>query len=102
MQFRAWFRGLVATCWLMVAIASGQALVVEERPSPTMPRSPWSRLPEEQTYTPVPVELSPEEQINISVYENANRGVVNITTKTESDEGFMLRAVPGKGTGSGA
>ena len=49
-----------------------------------------------------PARLTPEELINISVYEKANRGVVNITTTTVSRDNFMLMPVPGKGTGSGA
>lgn len=44
--------------------------------------------------------LSPEEVINVNVYETANRGVVNITTRVS--EGIFLLEVASEGTGSGA
>jgi len=48
-----------------------------------------------------PEELSQDEQINVSVYENVNRGVVNITTRG-AREGFFLQEVPTEGAGSGS
>jgi S1-C subfamily serine protease len=48
-----------------------------------------------------PEELSQDEQVNISVYENVNRGVVNITTRG-AREGFLLLEVPTEGAGSGS
>jgi S1-C subfamily serine protease len=49
-----------------------------------------------------PDELSVEEQINIAVYENVNRGVVHITTRGVRSEGFFLLDVPTEGAGSGS
>ncbi len=46
--------------------------------------------------------LSPEEVINIAVYEKINKGVVNITTRSTRVDGFFLLAIPEEGTGSGA
>jgi S1-C subfamily serine protease len=47
-------------------------------------------------------EFTPEERTNIAVYERANRGVVNITTRSaRHDELFMLE-VPTEGAGSGS
>jgi S1-C subfamily serine protease len=46
--------------------------------------------------------LTPEELINIHVYEGANRGVVNITTRTVSYDRFFMFPTPGEGAGSGA
>jgi S1-C subfamily serine protease len=46
-------------------------------------------------------DLTPEEQTNIRVYEGANRGVVNIVTRTVSYNSFMLPS-PGEGAGSGS
>lgn len=43
---------------------------------------------------------SPEERINIGVYETANRGVVNITTRTVVQEFFF--EAPREGSGSGS
>ena len=45
--------------------------------------------------------LSPEEAVNVLVYEKCNRGVVNITTKTLRSDGFFLLEGPSEGTGSG-
>ncbi len=48
-----------------------------------------------------PEEFSQDEQVNISVYENVNRSVVNITTRG-AGEGFFLMEVPTEGAGSGS
>ena len=48
-----------------------------------------------------PDELSQDEQVNVAVYENVNRGVVNITTRG-AREGFLLLEVPTEGAGSGS
>ncbi len=47
------------------------------------------------------LELTPEEQISVAVYENTNRSVVNITTKVVRGEGFLLE-VTSEGAGSGS
>ena len=49
-----------------------------------------------------PGEYSADEQINIAVYENVNRGVVNINTKTTRGEAFFLFELYSEGAGSGA
>jgi S1-C subfamily serine protease len=46
-------------------------------------------------------ELTPEERVNIRVYENTNRSAVNITTRTLRTD-FWRLPVPSEGTGSGA
>ena len=48
-----------------------------------------------------PSDLSPEEYVNIAVYENANRGVVNISTKGLQGDRFLWIEIPSKGEGSG-
>lgn len=48
------------------------------------------------------VEYTPDEQVNIAVYEKANRGVVHITTRTSRPEGVFMVEVPAKGEGSGS
>lgn len=45
---------------------------------------------------------SPEERVNISVYEKNNRSVVNITTRTVRPDYFMQAEVAADGTGSGS
>jgi S1-C subfamily serine protease len=49
-----------------------------------------------------PANLTPEELTNVRVYEGANRGVVNITTRTVSYDRFFMFATPGEGAGSGS
>ncbi len=48
--------------------------------------------------------LTPEELVNVSVYENVNRSVVNIGTKTLRNGAFLFFdvEVPGEGAGSGS
>jgi S1-C subfamily serine protease len=46
-------------------------------------------------------EYTPDERVNIQVYEDANRGVVNITTKGFQGEHFLLLEIPSEGEGSG-
>jgi S1-C subfamily serine protease len=50
---------------------------------------------------PLPDDLTPEERINIAVYEHVNRSVVNITTRSVRNEGFFLGDVASEGEGSG-
>ena len=45
--------------------------------------------------------FTPEERINIGVYEAVNRGVVNINTKATVATGLFLLEVPSEGAGSG-
>jgi S1-C subfamily serine protease len=45
-------------------------------------------------------ELTPEERINVAVYDNVNRSVVNVTTKAVRSEGFLWDIVA-EGEGSG-
>lgn len=46
--------------------------------------------------------LSPEEEINVSVYEKLNKSVVHITTKSTKTDGFFLLEYDTEGAGSGA
>jgi S1-C subfamily serine protease len=47
-------------------------------------------------------ELTPEERVNIAVYEKANRGVVHIATLGYRSERSLLIDLPSTGEGSGA
>jgi S1-C subfamily serine protease len=53
---------------------------------------------------PADDQLTAEERVNISVYENVNRSVVNINTKTVRSDGFFFFdvEVPSEGAGSGS
>ncbi|MGE3804717.1 MAG: S1C family serine protease [Gemmataceae bacterium] len=46
--------------------------------------------------------VSVEEQTNIRVYEQVNRSVVHITTRSVQVDDFFFQAVPSEGTGSGS
>jgi S1-C subfamily serine protease len=46
--------------------------------------------------------LTPEEQINISVYQKVNRGVVHINTKSVQNDRFMMFEEYTEGEGSGS
>ncbi len=45
--------------------------------------------------------LTPEERVNIRVYESTNRGVVNINTRGVRVDNFFRMAIPSEGSGSG-
>lgn len=47
-------------------------------------------------------ELTPEERVNIAVYEQANRSVVNITTRGYRGDRFLFLEIPSEGEGSGS
>ncbi len=47
-------------------------------------------------------DLTPEERINVSVYENANRAVVHVTTAGYRGDRFLFMEIPSAGEGSGA
>lgn len=46
-------------------------------------------------------ELTPDEAINVAVYEHCNRAVVNITSKGVPGDRFLFMEVPADGSGSG-
>ncbi|HEY2893273.1 MAG TPA: trypsin-like peptidase domain-containing protein, partial [Pirellulales bacterium] len=91
--------------------ASDQVLVAQEPrpdnqrsakandPAAAPPARPTTRLP---TTAPRSTELTPEEQVNISVYEQVNRSVVNINTKSVRSDAFFFFEVPAEGGGSGS
>jgi len=47
-------------------------------------------------------ELTPEERVNIAVYENVNRAVVHVTTVGLRGDRFFFMEIPSAGEGSGA
>ncbi len=47
-------------------------------------------------------EFTPEERVNIAVYDKTNRSVVNITTHSARPNAFFFFEVPTKGSGSGS
>jgi S1-C subfamily serine protease len=47
-------------------------------------------------------DLTAEERVNVAVYENVNRSVVNINTKVVRNDNLFSIEVPGEGAGSGS
>jgi len=47
-------------------------------------------------------ELTPQERVNVRVYESANRSVVNITTRTVQSNRFFMLDIPQEGVGEGS
>ncbi len=78
----------------------GPALAMPMPPSDPRAVPPGATI----TGSPNPVEAAPytsEERVNIWVYEQVNRAVVNITTKGFQGERILLFEVPSEGEGSG-
>ena len=68
-------------------------------PAPRAVPQPLPTLPREAAADPL-AEFTPEERVNIAVYENCNRGVVNISTKVVTESLFF--DIPSEGAGSGS
>jgi S1-C subfamily serine protease len=71
------------------AAADGQPNAARPAGPPRGPRQP-------------PDDWTPEERVNISVYENVNRSVVNINTKGVREGDFFFFETPIEGAGSGS
>jgi S1-C subfamily serine protease len=63
-----------------------------------------SHVPDSQPVDADPTlsEFTPEERVNIWVYERVNRGVVHIMTKAASGDSFFSLEEPAEGSGSGS
>ncbi len=89
-------------------VASSQnQLIAQEPPGQSVAPPSGAARPGSVSRLPVPasdLELSPEERINIAVYEKVNRSVVNIKTETVRTDAFFFLATetPGEGAGSGS
>jgi len=90
--------GGVAAGWLLdsrthlLAPATAQGLTAAARPTTPLANAALAPNPA----------LTPEELTNIRVYEGANRGVVNVLTKTVSHDRFFMLPTPAEGAGSGS
>jgi len=70
-------------------------------PPAGLPRSP-APAPAVPTAAYATDGLTPEERVNVAVYEAANRSVVNISTKSVQTDLFFMREIISPGEGSGA
>jgi S1-C subfamily serine protease len=70
------------------------------RQSPVAPAVlPTAVVP--QTIPSIPDDLTPDERVTVAVYQNVNRSVVNINTKSVQTDRFFLLEIPSEGEGSG-
>ena len=90
--------------------ASAQAPRLEPLPAAdrgdakSHPRIAAGHLPAPPAGGTLDTSLTPEEVVNVTVYENVNRSVVNINTKTVRSDAFLFFdvVVPAEGAGSGS
>ena len=86
---------------LLGVFLGGMGMVILAPQSEAQPRRV---VPAELPALPVAAgeDLSPEEKINVRVYETCNRSVVNITTKAVRADNIFMLEVPQEGYGSGS
>jgi S1-C subfamily serine protease len=82
----------LAVAAIAVAVTYAAAQV---RPPEPLPIAPSPPRPEDPG-------LSPDEVVNVRVYQQVNRGVVNITTRGVQADDLQLPGTPREGTGSGS
>ena len=92
--------GSLFTVWLLSA-DGGSSVVAQERGSNPAAIPPVDRIKSLAARAFDQDGLTPEEAINIAVYETANRSVVNITAKSVKTERLiMVEQSEGSGSGS--
>lgn len=94
-------RGAAPLPQARVPIAGGPALAP---PADAGSGAGFTRLPptEQAARQLHEQELTPEERVNIAVYETVNLSVVHINTKGLRGGGFLMMEVPAEGSGSGS
>lgn len=83
------------------AVAQSPPIVVPPFPAPdagSLP--PLSFLNQESPFNSQG--LTPDESVNVAVYEQCNRSVVNISTMGVQTDRFFMISIPEEGSGSGA
>jgi S1-C subfamily serine protease len=95
--------GLLTAAWLHLDHA--QPLSAQDQRPGTVERPAFSNAATDQIPEPLPLLASdqlytPEERVNIAVYEHSNRSVVHITTRTVVQELFFETPREGSGAGS--
>ncbi len=94
--------GGIATTWLA---GQGDKSVLSLAPGAVAEAAPIGagEQPQGDIAGPRPdANLTPEEQTNVRVYEVANRGVVNILTRSVGHDSFFMLPTHEEGAGSGA
>ena len=80
--------GAVAMLWLTNPPVAVESVAVAQTPA--------ARAEDDLSH------LTPEERVNVRVYERINKGVVNISTRSVPKEQFLYFEAPAEGAGSGS
>ena len=78
----------------------GQPILAQDATRP--PVSPSGVQPLPQVAPSAEADLTPDERVNVAVYQNVNRSVVNITTTTVQTNRVFMLDVPSEGKGEGS
>jgi S1-C subfamily serine protease len=104
-------RKVIALCLVSSFFGASLVLLFQYAEFTTAQESPVSqaapaRLPTAPPSAPLKttseLSLTDEEKVNIGVYENTNRSVVHITTRTVQSDAFFMFEQQAEGSGSGA
>ena len=100
-SFLCLIAGLIGGAWYADRGDQWQSLPTAA--AQTAPTVATSNVAPSRQAAPLPSDLTPDELRNISVYETANRSVVNIdTTRPSSGNGLFMPQREAEGSGSGA
>jgi S1-C subfamily serine protease len=92
----------VLLCLGMAALGAALAMAFIHH-APPLPAAEKPKEPQQPAAHPSPLaDFTPDERVNISVYEQVNRSVVNISTKGVREGDFFFFEVPTEGAGSGS
>ena len=100
--------GAAAVAWFGGSAFEPQTVAQEPAPWPQQKGNVPANVPPAQQTAPEQLtaaelqNLTPDEQINVMVYRNVNRSVVNINTLGYQGDRFLIFEVPSKGAGSGS
>ncbi len=96
----------MTTCLLSAVVGSVLTVGLLQTPSSIAIQAedqPPLRAPRAQQPAKIPQEeLTPDEEINVNIYERVNKCVVNITTKTPNVDPFFMTQSESEGAGSGS
>lgn len=93
----------ITTCLFSAAVGSVMTIGLLQSPMTVVIRAEdQPTLRENRPANPPEEKLTPDEEVNIRVYERVNKCVVNITTKTQNVDPFFLTQSESEGAGSGS
>ncbi len=99
--FAAILGSLLTVLWMEGAIPPVRVAHAQAGSGPLLAPPSQRSIPPAQS-PPLLQGLTPDEQVNVDVYERTNRSVVNISTLTLRPDGWLLRPLPSEGNGSGS